>query len=339
MALIELSRVIAADPAAGRRWAAEPLPDRAPRRHHRGRVRQAPGPGQGRAAARRGRRHRGPDSARHARADRADALAPPAEAAGLVRVDTSGPRFDRPLVRSAIYHTVPFAERAAAHRRIAEALRDQPDRYAWHLAAAAMGPDERVASLLEETAAQAQRRGGTAAAARALERAAEFQPARTTGPGGCSPPRISRRADRASRLGAGCATKVLSVTADPELRMTARRDAGWALAWSGRRTAALSALISVAEEASRDLPALAWDALGDAATVAYQSGDARQPRGRAPRPGTSWNTNRRPPRGRSFGALTPTAGSRRLWIRASTDPSGSKKPAPPGPAQDRRLAP
>jgi hypothetical protein len=59
---------------------------------------------------------------------------------------------------------------------------------------------------------------------------------------------------------------------DPELRLTARHDAAWTLAWSGRRTAALSALLSVAGEASRDLPALAWDALGSAATVAYQSG-------------------------------------------------------------------
>ena len=68
------------------------------------------------------------------------------------------------------------------------------------------------------------------------------------------------------------ATRALAVTADPELRLTARHDAAWALAWSGRRTAALSALISVAEEASRDQPALAWDALGSAATVVYQSG-------------------------------------------------------------------
>jgi HEAT repeat protein len=67
------------------------------------------------------------------------------------------------------------------------------------------------------------------------------------------------------------ATRALAVTADPGLRLTARRDAGWALAWSGRRSAALSPLISVAEEAARDQPALAWDALGSAATVAYQS--------------------------------------------------------------------
>ncbi len=207
----------------------------------------------------------------------ADALAP-AEAAGLVRVDTSGPHFNHPLVRSAIYHTVPFAERAAAHRRIAEALRDQPDRYAWHLAAAAMGPDERVASLLEETAAQAQRRGGTAAAARALERAAELSP---------------REDDRARRLLAAAdlavptgqadwvqelATKVLSVTADPELRNRARLDIGWALVWSNRHADALATLVSVAAEASAGMPAVAWGALGLASTVAYQTGTPRPAR-------------------------------------------------------------
>jgi hypothetical protein len=91
-------------------------------------------------------------------------------------MDRPGPRFTHPLVRAAVYHAVPFAERAAAHLMIADALRDQPDRYAWHLAAAALEPDEHVASLLEGSAARAQRRGGAAAAARALERAAELSP-------------------------------------------------------------------------------------------------------------------------------------------------------------------
>src|SRR4029077_4161865 len=81
-----------------------------------------------------------------------------------------------PLVRSAIYHSAPFAQRAAAHRQLAEALHDQPDRQAWHLAAAALQPDEHVASLLEATAGQAQQRGGAAAAAMAMELAAELSP-------------------------------------------------------------------------------------------------------------------------------------------------------------------
>jgi hypothetical protein len=63
-------------------------------------------------------------------------------------------------LRAAVYHAVPFADRAAAQLRIADTVRDQPDRYAWHLAAAALEPDERLATLLEDTAARTQRRGG-----------------------------------------------------------------------------------------------------------------------------------------------------------------------------------
>jgi hypothetical protein len=196
----------------------------------------------------------------------------PAEQLGLIKIDRAGLRFSHPLVRSAIYHSAPFARRAAAHRELASALHDQPDRRAWHLAAAALHPDEQVASLLEATATQAQRRGGAAAAALAMERAAELSP---------DPADQARRlvaaASAAVSTGQGdwvqdLATRALAVTADPKLRLTARRDAGWALAYSGRRSAALPALISVAEDAARDQPALAWDALADAATVAYHSG-------------------------------------------------------------------
>jgi DNA-binding CsgD family transcriptional regulator len=321
MALIELAKVIADDPAASRRWAAEPLPltDRLtavltsrfaalpePARAALLRAAVADGPDL-RAAASRGS---GPD---------VRALAP-AEQLGLIKIDRTGPRFSHPLVRSAIYHSAPFARRAAAHRALASALHDQPDRRAWHLAAAALDPDEHVASLLEATAAQAQRRGGAAAAALALERAAELSPdpedrAR----------RLAAAASAAVPTGQGdwvqdLATRALAVTADPELRLTARHYAGWALAWSGRRTAALSALISVAEEAARDQPALAWDALGSAATVAYQSGmpASRQAVSRAldllERQGP-------PPPGRAPGIDVDVL---RLWICASADPIGSR---------------
>src|SRR6266702_1680557 len=247
MALIELAKAIAEDPAASRRWAAEPLPltDRL-MAVLTSRFAALPEPA--RAALLLAAVADGPDlsaAARHGAGPDARALAP-AEQLGLIKIDRTGLRFSHPLVRSAIYHTAPFARRAAAHRELASALHDQPDRRAWHLAAAALQPDEDVAALLEATAAQAQRRGGAAASA-----------AVPTG-----------QADWVQDL----ATRALAVTADPGLRLTARRDAGWALAWSGRRTAALSALLSVAEEASRDQPDLAWDALGSAATVAYQSG-------------------------------------------------------------------
>ena len=105
-----------------------------------------------------------------------------------------------------------------------------------------------------------------------------------------------------------------------ELRLTARHDAAWALAWSGRRTAALSALIYVVEEAWRDMPDLAWDALGSAATVAYQSGmpASRQAVSRA----LGLLERQSPPLpGRAAGIDVSVL---RLWIRASADPIGSR---------------
>jgi hypothetical protein len=200
----------------------------------------------------------------------ADILAP-AKQAGLIRVDGSGPQFTHPLVRAAVYHAVPFVERAAAHLRIADTLRDQPDRHAWHLAAAALEPDERLAALLEDTAAQTQRRGG-AAAARALKRAAELSPAEDN-----RARRLLAAAGLALAAGQAdwvqdLAARVLAVTADPRLRVAARQRIGWALVWSNQHAAALSTLLPVAEEASSRLPVVAWNAIGLAATVAYQSG-------------------------------------------------------------------
>ena len=321
MALIELATVIADDPAASRRWAAEPLPltDRLSAviaSRFDALAEQA------QAALLLAAVADGPDlriAASYGAGPDARVLAP-AEQLGLIKIDRTGVRFSHPLVRSAIYHSAPFAQRAAAHRQLASALHDQPDRRAWHLAAAALHPDEQVAALLEATAAQAQQRGGAAAAALAMERAAELSPDRED-----QARRLVAAASAAVSTGQGdwvqdLATRALAITADAELRLAARHDAGWALAWSGRRTAALSALISVAEEASRDLPALAWDALGSAATVAYQSGTpaSRQTVSRAldrlERQGP-------PPAGRGPHIDVNVL---KLWIRVSTDPIGSR---------------
>jgi DNA-binding CsgD family transcriptional regulator len=271
MALIELSRVIAADPAAGRRWAAEPLPptDRltAVIAGQYGSLPRATQEALLLAAV-----ADNPDLAGLALPGLTAAALAPAEKAGLIRVTGPGPQFTHPLVRSAVYHAVPFAERAGAHRKIAEVLRDQPDRYAWHLAAATLTPDENVASLLEETAAQARRRGGAAAAARALERAAELSP---------DDRERARRLLAAARraLAAGqadwvedLATRVLVATTEPDLRIAARLQIGWVLTWSSRHVEALTALLGVAAEASARLPVVAWDAIGLAATAVYHCG-------------------------------------------------------------------
>jgi len=196
-----------------------------------------------------------------------------AEGARLVRLDQAGCHFRHPLVRSAAYSAVPAAERRDAHLALAGVLPDTAA--AWHLGAAATGPDERAAAALERAAAEAVERRGYAAATTALERAAVLSPDAEA---------RARRLTRAGRtaIGAGRPDRALAAfeaAADaaapgPE-RTEARHLAGWLMAWTGNVVVGAERLSGDAEAARDSEPLRAAAMFADAAVASSSAGDCR----------------------------------------------------------------
>ena len=105
------------------------------------------------------------------------AAAGPAVDAALLTVG-GRVEFAHPLVRSAAYRSAVPDDLRRVHGALATATDPQrdPDRRAWHRARATAGTDDAVAADLERSAGRAQARGGVAAAAAFLERAAALSP-------------------------------------------------------------------------------------------------------------------------------------------------------------------
>jgi DNA-binding CsgD family transcriptional regulator len=100
-----------------------------------------------------------------------------AESAGLVRIGADRVEFRHPLVRSAVYADATPDHRRRTHRALAGALPDaEADRRAWHLALAALGPDDAACAALEQAGERARRRSAYDVSSRVLEKAARLAP-------------------------------------------------------------------------------------------------------------------------------------------------------------------
>jgi DNA-binding CsgD family transcriptional regulator len=172
--------------------------------------------------------------------------ADPAADAGLLDV-RGRVEFAHPLVRSAAYRSASTDDRHRVHRALAEATDPDtdPDRRAWHRARATLGPDEGVAADLEGSAGRAQARGGLAAAAAFLERAAALTP---------DP---ARRADRAL---AAAEAKHLAGAPEAATRLLSLARAGPLGELGEARAQLLGARIAFTTTRGREAPPLLLDA-------------------------------------------------------------------------------
>ena len=161
---------------------------------------------------------------------------------GLLAIDERV-TFRHPLVRSAIYRSQPLDDRRDVHRALAGATdrETDPDRRAWHLAAAVAGPDEEVAQELELSAVRARARGGQAAAAAFLARSVELtrEPAR-----------------RAQRALAAAEAKRLAGSGEEALQLAALAEAGPLDEAERVRVAVLRGRVATMQRRPRDAPPL-----------------------------------------------------------------------------------
>ena len=275
LALVELARAAAADPAAAAAWHGQSLPlTERLRRSFTASARGLPEPTQRAlllAAA---------DDSQEMNLSFLSGsqglpydVWEPAQAAGLIVIADGVVSFPHPLIRSAIYQSGSAADRAAAHRALATALGHHPDRQVWQLAAAASGPDEALAERLNSLGREAfaANRGETAAAAwqRAAELSADPRKAAKLMIEAALVTSVSGQVERVNAL----VSRALELSDDAAVRGYARDLQGWALSLTFQfdKTVTMSSDLAI-EYADQD-PQLAWSSTNAAASAAYYAGE------------------------------------------------------------------
>ena len=171
----------------------------------------------------------------------------PAERLGLVDSSADAIRLRHPLLGPVVLARTPLAGRVAGYRALAE-IADGYSR-SWYLAAAAIGPDEAVATALVAAAGEARQRNGLRASARTLHRAAEL----TANPL-VRAERLLQAAHDAHLAGdspsavASC-EEALSYRGDPSFAVEVQRVAGAALTWMGEPARAVEGMTAAAARA------------------------------------------------------------------------------------------
>jgi DNA-binding CsgD family transcriptional regulator len=200
-----------------------------------------------------------------------------AEQADLLTVNEGRFSFRHPLVRSALYHAASAPERRAAHRAIADALTDEAQRArrTWHMAATAVGPDERTAAALEDVGHEARSRGGYATAATTFERAAQLSTQKETRArrllAAANASWLAGQSDRANLL----LSDALNNAVAPLLRADIEQIRGRVLMWTGSVRDAYQHLHDDAERIEPLEPARAAVLMAEAVLPSMMAGDVR----------------------------------------------------------------
>jgi DNA-binding CsgD family transcriptional regulator len=195
----------------------------------------------------------------------------PAEVLGLVACLPDGIRLRHPLLRSVVIGRAALADRVAGFQALAEVA----DGYSrsWYLAAAAIGPDEAVASALVAAAGEARQRNGLWASARTLRRAAEL-----TADPSVRAARLLQAAHDAhfagdSRRAVAWCEEALTFRDDPSFSVDIHSVAGAALTWMGESGRAIEGMTATAARARPHDLVRSAQILAEAISPAFMQGE------------------------------------------------------------------